>query len=323
MSAPGRPAASLRPAWLWACGLDVAVRKPGNVSVHSAGHRMQAEQFLASAAAAADALCDRRLGVGARIEAAVAATRAAVGCNTNLGIVLLCVPLAVAWERAGGAGLAGLRTALDEVLRELDVDDARAAYRAIALASPAGLGRVQAQDVHEVPQLGLRDAMALAAERDSIARQYRDGFRDILDEGLRALRESAAPGAMLGDAVQHLYLSLLARWPDSHIVRKLGAGVAHTVTDEAARWLFRLRDDFSSGRGAEFAAWDKSLKERGINPGSSADMTVATLFCAALLAPECIRKEASSSWHGICIDIFRDERQPVFARPDPLGGKPG
>jgi len=323
MSPPTGPAASLRSAWLWACGLDVAVRKPGNVSVHSAGHRMQAGQFLDSAAAAADALCDRRLGVGVRIEAAVAATRAAVGCNTNLGIVLLCVPLAVAWERAPMATAAGLRAALGRLLGELDVADARAAYRAIALASPGGLGQAQAQDVHEEPQVGLRDAMGLAADRDSIARQYRDGFRDILDDGLHALFEAPAPGATLGDLVQHIYVSLLARWPDSHIVRKLGAGVAHTVTDEAACWWSRLREDFSAGRSEAFAAWDKSLKERGINPGTSADMTVATLFCAALLAPECCRLEASASWHGICIDSFRDERQPVFARPDPLGGKPG
>jgi triphosphoribosyl-dephospho-CoA synthase len=30
--------------------------------------------------------------------------------------------------------------------------------------------------------------------------------------------------------------------------------------------------------------WDATLKSRGINPGTSADLTVATLFASSLLA---------------------------------------
>ncbi len=33
-------------------------------------------------------------------------------------------------------------------------------------------------------------------------------------------------------------------------------------------------------------AFDRSLKERGLNPGTSADLTVATLFAGALQALE-------------------------------------
>jgi nicotinamide-nucleotide amidase len=59
-------------AFLRACRLDVAVRKPGNVSLASAGHRMQAQQFLASAEAAAGPLFEPGASVGQRIEGAVA-----------------------------------------------------------------------------------------------------------------------------------------------------------------------------------------------------------------------------------------------------------
>ena len=45
--------------------MDVAVRKPGNVSLCSAGHDMRARQFLDSARASAPALFDARAGVGA------------------------------------------------------------------------------------------------------------------------------------------------------------------------------------------------------------------------------------------------------------------
>ena len=53
---------TIRDLFLRACWLDVAVRKPGNVSVFSAGHRMQAEQFVASAQAAAAPLPQRKTG---------------------------------------------------------------------------------------------------------------------------------------------------------------------------------------------------------------------------------------------------------------------
>ncbi|MGE8472213.1 MAG: triphosphoribosyl-dephospho-CoA synthase, partial [Paraburkholderia hospita] len=39
----------------------------------------------------------------------------------------------------------------------------------------------------------------------------------------------------------------------------------------------------------ELAAWDNTLKRGGINPGTSADLTVATLFAAACLDPSLLR----------------------------------
>ncbi|MCB1908634.1 MAG: triphosphoribosyl-dephospho-CoA synthase [Rhodocyclaceae bacterium] len=310
----------LQEAWHWACGLDIAVAKPGNVSLASAGHGMHARDFLASAAAAAEPLCRRGASVGARIEGAVAATRQAAGCNTNLGIVLLCAPLAAARQRAASCDRPRLRRAVGEVLAGLDRDDARAAYRAIALAAPGGLGRAAAEDVRDEPTVDLRQAMILAADRDSIARQYRDGFAEILDDGLDELA-AAAPST--GDAVLRVYLRHLARRPDSHIVRKLGDRIAQPVTERAGDWLARLRAAAAASHRDELAAWDKSLKARGINPGTSADMTVATLFCAAMLRPGCVAVSATDNWHGFCMTSFRDERQSAFGRPDPVGGKSG
>jgi triphosphoribosyl-dephospho-CoA synthase len=298
-----------RAAFLWACGLDVAVRKPGNVSRASPGHAMRAEMFLRSAEAAVDPLFAHGVPVGERIETAVAATRAAVGCNTNLGILLLCAPLAAALERlppaaeraAGDAeaaaavagALKSLRAAVGTVLCKLDVADARAAYRGIAIAKPGGLGRASAQDVAALPSVDLRAAMALAAERDSIARQYANGYADVFVDGLAAsgwLRE----GRPLAGVVQTVYLTFLAGWPDSHIVRKLGSVVAQSVTAEASAWLARLHADPAVGEQAAFASWDENLKALAINPGTSADLTVCTLFIAALAQPELLEMTAGA-----------------------------
>jgi triphosphoribosyl-dephospho-CoA synthase len=274
-----------RDCFLRACELDVTVRKPGNVSVASPGHRMHAEQFTDSARAAAAALFDAGAPVGARIERAVAATWAAVGCNTNLGIVLLIAPLAAAAEGAGALeSMAALRSALNAVLAALDSADARAAYRAIAMANPAGLGHAAQADVRSVPQIGLRDAMVLAAERDLIARQYANGFADVFE----ALRSDLTSGFVLAQAraadVQRIYLGWLRRHPDSHIVRKHGAAVAHTVMTAAQAWAAHPAPDSAPA----FAAWDESLKAAGVNPGTSADLTVATLWIAGMLP----------AWHG-------------------------
>ncbi len=56
------------------------------------------EQFISSAEASAQHIADPKpTGLGQRILKAISAThQEAVGCNTNLGIVLLCAPLAQA-----------------------------------------------------------------------------------------------------------------------------------------------------------------------------------------------------------------------------------
>lgn len=276
---------SLRRAFLDACAWDVAVRKPGNVSVHSAGHGMQARTFLDSAHACVGALCRPGASVGARIEQAVAATWARVGCNTNLGILLLCAPIAAAVERAASPlDASGLRLALAQVMDALTVEDAAAAFRAIVQANPGGLGSAGQQDVRDVPTVTLREAMVLAAGRDRIACQYRDGFAALFDTGLLALRGDDGPAcAVSPDAVQRVFLAWLASDLDSHIVRKHGPALAQIVLSDARRWWVRAAAGERLDADPAFSAWDEALKAASINPGTSADLTVATLVLAALL----------------------------------------
>ncbi|MFL9984677.1 triphosphoribosyl-dephospho-CoA synthase [Paraburkholderia sediminicola] len=275
-------------AFLAACRLDVEVPKPGNVSVQSAGHGMRAAQFITSAEVAADALLTRGAPVGLRVLDAVTRTRAAVGCNTNLGILLLVAPLAAALEETGRPLSADhWRAATGRVLARLDLDDTRLAYRAIALANPGGLGDAPDQSVHTLPTVGLSDAMALAAGRDSIARQYAEGFRDIFETGLAAFREVPADQPRI--ATLNVFLTFLGGWPDSHIVRKQGMAVAQSVTlaarERHAQWRQALAQQHPDAAAQPLDAWDAELKARAINPGTSADLTVATLFVAGCLAP--------------------------------------
>lgn len=285
------PSERVRAAFLAACRLDVETPKPGNVSVQSAGHGMRAAQFITSAEVAADALLARGAPVGLRVLDALTRTHNAVGCNTNLGIVLLVAPLAAALEEtARPLSAAHWREATGRVLARLDVDDARLAYRAIALANPGGLGETPEQSVHAPPTVGLRDAMRLASERDSIARQYANGFPDIFETGLTAFREAPADQPRI--ATLNVFLTFLGRGPDSHIVRKQGLALAQSVTlaarERHAQWRQTLAEPRCERAAQPFDSldiWDAELKARGINPGTSADLTVATLFVAGCLEP--------------------------------------
>jgi triphosphoribosyl-dephospho-CoA synthase len=271
--------AHIAAAFLAACRDEIEAPKPGNVHVFADGHRMTAGQFLRSAEAASGRLCAPGTHVGARILGAVEATAAAVGTNTNLGIVLLCAPLAAAAERASG----DLRAALPQVLDELEVADAALAYRAIALAAPGGLGRVAQHDVHEPATVTLKEAMQAAAQRDRIARQYVTAFSDVFEVGEPLLAASLIRAPERAWATVGLYFAFLAAFPDTHIVRKHGPALAEEVRLRARVFADRLA---AGERTAAFResllAWDAELKARGINPGTAADLTVATLFAHRL-----------------------------------------
>ncbi len=89
-------------------------------------------------------------------------------------------------------------------------------------------------------------------------------------------------------AVTRVYLGFLAHLPDTLIERKFGDAAAATLLREEAasdRGELRREPIEPEAMTAPLRAFDRSLKERGLNPGTSADLTVATLFAAALHRP--------------------------------------
>ena len=254
MSRAGRGPLStdrVRAAFVAACRAEVEALKPGNVHVHASGHGMEVAHFLAAAEAAAPFVADLSLRPGHRIHRAVAASMAAAGCNTNLGILLLSVPLAAA---AMLASPAPLQARVAQVLASLDADDAGHVYAAIRLANPGGLGSSETGDVNKAPTLSLIEAMRPAAPRDRIA----------------------------ADAGSTLHMSLLARYPDSHIRRKFGFETAAHVQAlaKAARPFWH---PLASGESwPELLRLDALLKASGWNPVATADFVVATLLAADL-----------------------------------------
>jgi triphosphoribosyl-dephospho-CoA synthase len=272
--------AAVERAYLQACLAELAALKPGNVHIHAAGHDMTVTDFEASAKASAPAMSKAGLTVGQRILDAIRRTRSVVGSNTNLGIVLLSAPLAQAALMAPGLDL---RRRLDSVLNDLTVDDAEQTFAAIRLASPGGLGQSARHDVRQPAKVTLRAAMTEARDRDRIAAQYATGFADIFETGLVRLVQVRSRWAELEWATTAVYLGFLAAFPDSHILRKFDANVAHAVMEEAQTLEQRFRSAADpQALLDDLRQFDRTLKDKGINPGTSADLTVATLFAAEL-----------------------------------------
>lgn len=274
---------AIEDAFRRACHAELNALKPGNVHIYSAGHGMSVATFEAAAAAAAPFVADTSLSVGQRIFEATNASIKATSVNTNLGIVLLCVPLAKAAEACRQA--VDLRPRLIDVLSRLDESDADRVFAAIRLANPAGLGEVEKGDVRRSnPGFTLLEAMDMARDRDRIARAYVTDFEDIFEFALPRLTEARQAGATIALAITSLHMALLAEFPDSHISRKFGVAAASEVRAAAGKLNAFLTPAVHEKNLSALLEFDQKLKKKELNPGTTADFVVATLFADELSA---------------------------------------
>ncbi len=279
-----------------ACVLEASAEKVGNVTPTRGFADLCFADFVRSALVLGPAVGLARPGrVGWAVWKAIEASRRITASNAHLGVALLFAPIAAAAlgpdrlgpHGRGGDAPAGLRSRVVRVLRGLGVDDARWAYRAIRVARPGGLGAspsLPEADVARVPNITLRQAMALAAERDSIATEYAHDFVLTFTIVLPALRR--AMNRELGplEAITQAHLELLAAVPDTLIARKAGPALAEAVSARARRVVALGGCYTRNGRSAA-ARLDRRLRRDGnrLNPGTSADLMAAALFVSLLL----------------------------------------
>jgi triphosphoribosyl-dephospho-CoA synthase len=254
--------------------LEATAPKPGNVHRSADFEDVTYPEFVAAGIAIApvmEAAAERPLGV--TILAAVEATRRVTRRNTNLGTILLLAPLAaVPRTESLSAGVAA-------VLGRLSADDARNCYAAIRLAAPGGLGHVDKSDVASTAPSDLIAAMRLAADRDLVARQFAEDFRQVFECVVPWLSEDLGAGLAPLEAIVHVHLRLMSQFPDSLIGRKRGEAVAQRSAKLAAKVL----ESGSPGSEAYYEAlsdfdfWLRSDGHRR-NPGTTADLVAAGLF---------------------------------------------
>lgn len=265
--------------------LESAAFKPGNVHPAASFQDLTHADFVAAAQAIAAPFAAVRpsspMGhVGGMILAAVEAAIEATQSNANLGIVLALAPLA--------AAAMPLERGIYQVFAAFGPADAAAVWQAITLAHPGGLGRVEQHDLTGPPPDDILAAMRLARDRDAIARLWADNYEplfcaDASSPGMVPLLERAlADEATTNTAILKAFLQHLACHPDSLIARRHGDAVAAEVSREAAAIL-----SLPAGQqAAAIASFDTTLRagrlvdgrRRPINPGTTADLTAASLF---------------------------------------------
>jgi triphosphoribosyl-dephospho-CoA synthase len=289
-----RTAAGVAGAAQLACALEVSAEKPGNITPSHDFRDTSYEDMLGSAIAVGPELGRAgERGVGETVRAVVEASRRVAPANTNLGIALLLAPLAkaalsmdppvpAAPRHRGSRPDAGvpLRRQLGSTLRALDVADA---YAAIRVSGAGGLHERVEHDVRSEPTIGLREAMASAAERDSIASEYVTDYALTFETGIPALAAALGDGLAVREAIVELHLRLLDEAPDSLVARKRGADAAARVSAGAREVLAAGGVRTEGGRRA-LRRFDASLREPGnaLNPGTTADLVTATVFVALL-----------------------------------------
>ncbi|MDH5638590.1 MAG: triphosphoribosyl-dephospho-CoA synthase, partial [Nitrospinota bacterium] len=185
------------------------------------------------------------------------------------------VPLAHSFCKQGSLS----RKSVSTTLAALTKKDAEIAYKAIRSANPGGLGKEPKQDVRKKPDVTLKEAMRLAADRDWIAHEYANGFPITFGLGAPEMKENIDAGLPIREAVVQTFLGIMSRYPDSLIARKNEPEMALRAAEEAGR-ILTLGGMFSPrGRKAVYG-FDQALRigSNLLNPGTTADLTAAALF---------------------------------------------
>jgi triphosphoribosyl-dephospho-CoA synthase len=113
--------------------------------------------------------------------------------------------------------------------------------------------------------------MALAQDRDMIARQYVNDFADVFDFVAPALLAGVERAGCIEGGIIRAHLETMAAFPDSLIARKRGQDEARQSADMARSVLAgQLRID-------ELDAWLRA-EGNARNPGTTADLIAAGLF---------------------------------------------
>ena len=269
----------LEPVVLRSFITEVNALKPGNVSRFADGHGMTSADFIRSAELVTPVICNPGLTLGERILQSVRLTREQIGCNTNLGMLLLFTPVIFAVQATRPFKFVALQDSISGVVKSVGIDDSALVFQAIAEANPGGLGQSEKYDVNLRPECTLLEAMVIAQKRDLIAKQYVTGFADVFLTGYPCIKEFTRRWNSVEWAAVACYLTLLGTFIDSHIARKYGSGVAVKIKAGAAKVAEQFKNNNNPDDAEQVLLdFDRELKDTNINPGTTADLTAASVL---------------------------------------------
>lgn len=265
--------------------------KPGNVHRTRDYDDMVFEDFVISGIVIGDTIREACTDVdvenpllGKYILQAVDETDRWIKNNTNLGIVMMTTPIAVA--AAISDNFDEIRPNVVKLMANTSVDDACDLYDAINIADAGGMGDQDEYDVaSDNAKQELRDnnqtmydVLKISATWDMLAREMTSDMPAVFELGYPTYHKIKEEKS-LNDACVLTFLTILSEVPDTLISRKYGSDEALKIS-MMTRDLLKLKDsdDFAE-RLREF---DDYLFDNGYNPGTTADLTAASIFVSNL-----------------------------------------
>ena len=257
-----------------------ATPKPGNVDRTHDFEDVTYEHFLASAVGTFPvfkkaASARHRIG-GLILDAVQASTTWQNAGNCHFGAILLLIPLCAAARKSGT--ISQLKTNLVRVVKQTSSTDAIRFYESFRSVH-VRVGERHYLDVNDASSLQaiqqqnltLWDVMQISSPNDTIAKEWTEGFPRTF-YGAELMTHYVESGFSVKNSIVHLFLQLLSEFPDTLIAKKFSTDVALEISAKAA---YALKKDDTD----EF---DKELIARHINPGTTADLVIGSLFVVLL-----------------------------------------
>jgi len=267
---------NLKIAYLFACRKDIELIKPGNVNTKSPHSDTKAEDYLKSSLLSSKELFKTDYSLGERILNSIKITRSKVKTNTNLGIILLCAPIIHACIYYNNLTL---RDGIKKTLSTSTVKDTQDLCMAINISAPGGLGTREIYDTASKPTVSILEIMNYSAGYDRISYQYCHDYSDIFDFIIPRIVFLNKKHNSLDISLSLMFMEILAKIPDSHISRKFDDKIAKKTSNNASDLLKILDREYSPDYLADrLNNLDYEYKKKGINPGTTADLLVASLM---------------------------------------------
>lgn len=274
--------------------------KPGNVHRNRDFEDMVFEDFLISGVvigetiekAAISALTAKKkddfskVNIGKYILEAVKKTDKWIANNTNLGIIMMCIPIAC------GAAISNdfdeLQNNIGFLMENTTVEDAVNLYDAINLADAGGMGDQEEFDVMgEKAKDELRannqtmfDVLKISAGWDRLANELTSKMLVCFDVGFPCFSGIKSEESSINDATVLTFLTILSEVPDTLISRKYNEEIAQNISNNVKK-ILKSRNNVRLFN-EKLKDFDDYLFINKYNPGTTADLTAASIFISYL-----------------------------------------
>lgn len=268
--------------------------KPGNVHRTRDYDDMVFEDFLISGIVIGDTIKEladnvnkqdlASANLGKYILEAVRETDNWIANNTNLGIVMLLVPISAAVVISNDFN--EIRKNVVELMASTTVEDAINLYHAINIADAGGMGEQDEYDVaseNAIKELKdnnqtMYDVLKISSPWDRLAQELTTDLPVCFDIGYKEYSKLKNETSLNMSAVL-TFLKILSTTPDTLISRKYGDEKAQDISKKALGLLDFKEDDNFNDLIEEF---DDYLFENKLNPGTTADLTAASIMLSLL-----------------------------------------